>query len=350
MLAVAITALLLMLWGPAGEATAQDEETVIEQTAPPEDPSTAIKESVETIQELAATGYALLPRIGIMLALLVAAGLVGKLTTWILRRGLRVWERGEALAALVRISLYLLAMGAGLSVLAGDARALVGSLGLLGLALSWALQTPIESFTGWLLNSFRGYYRVGDRIEVGEVFGDVFRIDVLTTTVWEAGGPEKAVRGAQPTGAMITFPNWEVLRSNIVNYSRDFPFVWDEVVVSVSNESDIAYTMKVLHDAAQAVIGDKMTEPAAQYQALLKKARLAFDIAEEPLVFVAPAEAWTDCTVRYLVEARARRRWATSLNVALAKEIANPQHAGRIFPAYPRTEIKLRREWDGQST
>ena len=32
---------------------------------------------------------------------------------------------------------------------------------------SLPLQTPIESFTGWLLNSFRGYYRVGDRIEVG---------------------------------------------------------------------------------------------------------------------------------------------------------------------------------------
>jgi small-conductance mechanosensitive channel len=64
---------------------------------------------------------------------------------------------------------------------------------------------------------------VGDRIAVGDVFGDVYRIDVLTTTVWEAGGPGKPVSAAQSTGALITFPNWEVLRSNIINYSRDFP-------------------------------------------------------------------------------------------------------------------------------
>lgn len=55
-------------------------------------------------------------------------------------------------------------------------------------AASWALQTPIESFTGWLLNAFRAYYGVGDRVAVGDVFGDVFSIDILTTTVWEAGG------------------------------------------------------------------------------------------------------------------------------------------------------------------
>jgi small-conductance mechanosensitive channel len=87
---------------------------------------------------------------------------------------------------------------ASLSVLAGDVRAVVGSVGLLGLAASWALQTPIESFTGWLLNSFRGYYRVGDRIAVGDVFGDVYRIDVLTTTVWEAGGPASPCRRRRP--------------------------------------------------------------------------------------------------------------------------------------------------------
>ena len=66
---------------------------------------------------------------------------------------------------------------------------------------------PRGSFTGWLLNSFRGYYQVGDRVAVGDVFGDVYRIDFLTTTVWEAGGADKPVQGAQPTGALVTFPD-----------------------------------------------------------------------------------------------------------------------------------------------
>lgn len=91
------------------------------------------------------------------------------------------------------------------------------------------------------------------RIEVGDVFDDVYRIDVLATTVWESGGPGKAVGGSQPTGALVTFPNREILRSNIINYSRDFPYVWDEVTFAVANESDLDYTIAVLRNAADAV-------------------------------------------------------------------------------------------------
>jgi small-conductance mechanosensitive channel len=137
----------------------------------------------------------------------------------------------------------------------------------------------------------RLYYRVGDRIEVGEVFGDVYKIDVLTTTVWEAGGPGKAVAGAQPTGAMITFPNWEVLRSNIVNYSREFPYVWDEVTIAVANESDVPYTIRVFEDVSRTVVGNGMADAAEQYQGLLLRARLAFDVDDTPRVFVSTADA-----------------------------------------------------------
>lgn len=345
LLAVSITALILLVWGvPA--ASGQEPEPVEEAPLDvPADPIDALTQGVETIRELVLGSYALLPKLLIAAAILLLAALAGKAATWVLRKTLRQWERGEAIAALTRIGLYLLAIAAGLSVIAGDARALLGSIGLVGLALSWALQTPIESFTGWLLNSFRGYYKIGDRIEVGEVFGDVYRIDVLTTTVWEAGGPGKSVAGAQPTGAMITFPNWEVLRSNIVNYSRDFPFVWDEVVVSVTNESDVPFAMSVFEKAAHRVIGERMAGAAAQYQELLQRARIAFDISGEPEVFVTPAESWTDCTIRYLVHARERRRWATALHLALAAEASRPEHAGRIVPAYPRSEVLLRQSW-----
>jgi len=168
----------------------------------------------------------------------------------VVRRVTRGWERANALGVLLSLSIWLLALGIAVSVIAGDIRALIGSIGLVGLALSWALQTPIESFTGWLLNSSRGYYRVGDRIAVGEIFGDVYRIDALTTTVWEYGGPDRAggamVTAEQPTGRLITFPNNEVLAGSIVNYTRDFPYVWDELTVPVGNRSDLDYAMEVL--------------------------------------------------------------------------------------------------------
>ncbi len=362
LLAVSLTALLLLLWGVDPEAAAQEETSALEiegeqeladQDVPLEDvgdPAQAVSQAVDTIWELLLGFYGLFPKLLIAAVLIAVAALASRLARWLLHKLLVRWERTEAIVALAQIAIYLIAIAVALSIIAGDARALVGSIGLVGLALSWALQTPIESFTGWLLNSFQGYYRVGDRIEVGEVFGDVYRIDILTTTVWEAGGPGKAVAGAQPTGAMITFPNWEVLRSNLVNYSRDFPFVWDEVVVSVANESDLAYTRTVLQAVAMRVVGQQMHGPVAQYQQLLARARLAFDIAEEPQVFVsAPDASWTDCTVRYLVDARQRRRWATELHIALSVETAKPEHQGKIIAVYPRTEVVLRRDWAPES-
>ena len=302
-------------------------------------------EITSTFRELGAGFLAFLPRVLIVLALFTAAAVITRLLNALLQRGLGAWERVAAAKALTRLVVFVIAGVAALSVLTGDVRAVIGSVGLLGLAASWALQTPIESFTGWLLNSFRGYYRVGDRIAVGDVFGDVYKIDVLTTTVWEAGGAGKPVSAAQPTGALITFPNWEVLRSNVVNYSRDFPYVWDEVTISVANESDLVYASRVLHQTARRILGESMATAAQQYQALLAEEHLAFDVEELPQVYLSSADSWTDCTIRYLVPVRTRRRWSSTLILEIAVELARPEHAARIISVYPRTEVKVTGRW-----
>jgi len=354
-LAVALTALLLLVWGAPldvpGQAAAQTaalEQSPQEQPVP--DPGAAVDEATGTIRELAYSFYAFLPRLLLVLLLLGIAALVAKLSRALLERVLGAWERAAAVTAVTRLVVFLVAVVASISILAGDVRAVVGSVGLLGLAASWALQTPIESFTGWLLNSFRGYYRVGDRIAVGDVFGDVYRIDILTTTVWEAGGPGKPVTAAQSTGALITFPNWEVLRSNIVNYSRDFPYVWDEVTVGVANESDLGYCAEVLEATARRVLGGQMEEPAQRYEQLLKSERLTFGVDEVPRVYLSTTESWTDCTIRYLVPVRSRRRWSSELILEISRELAKPEHQNRIQSVYPRREVFLRGDLSSSNT
>lgn len=340
--------MLLLMWGisdlPAQDEAGTEMQAAASEVEPaplPNDPEAALHEATATIRDLLAVFYGTLPKLLIAFLLLGIAWLLSRVFHVVVRRVLHGWERAEAVAALGRIVLYLLAVSVALTVIAGDARALVGSVGLVGLALSWALQTPIESFTGWVLNAFRGYYRLGDRIEVGDVFGDVYRIDLLTTTVWEAGGPGKPVAGAQPTGALITFPNWEVLRSNIVNYTRDFPYVWDEITVGVANESDLRHTIQVFERVAKEVVGKSMQEPAAKYRAILERARLAFEVAAEPKVFLSTEETWTNCTIRYIVPVRERRRWSTELIIAIAAESSRPEHQGRIVNAYPRSQVEL---------
>ncbi len=355
-LAVALTAIVLLVWAAAEDvaepptvdasqhAVADGQESAGEsapQSGADIDPHQSLEEATATIRGLVHGSMAVLPKILIALFLLLLAWILAVMVRWGLHKSLSGWERSEAVAALMRVGLFLLAIAAGLSVIAGDATALLGSVGLIGLALSWALQTPIESFTGWFLNAFRGYYRPGDRIEVGDVFGDVYRIDVLTTTVWEAGGPGKTVAGWQPTGALITFPNWEILRSNIINYSRDFPYIWDEVTFAVANESDLAYTVDIALAIAEQTVGHMMREPIANYRDLLERRRLAYDVHDRPQVYLALTDAFTNCTVRYLVPVQQRRRWSTELILAISRELERPEHRGRIVPGYPRTQVDL---------
>jgi small conductance mechanosensitive channel len=357
-LAVALTGILLLLWGsgslPAQQAggvppapPAMDTAPAGAATTAPITPDTVAAEAARSIEEARSTVRELifgftsaLPKAAVAILVLFLAALLAAVLKPALRRVLGSWARGDAMAALAAVLLWLLAIGVALSILAGDARALIGSVGLFGLALSWALQAPIESFSGWLLNSFRGYYRVGDRIEVGEVFGDVFRIDFLTTTVWEAGGPGSRVAGAQATGSLITFPNSEVLRANIVNFTRDFPFLWDEVTVTLAVESDLDYALDVLGRAARAEIGNEMAEPARVYAELLQRRGLDGEVSEKPQLFVSNAESWVDVTVRYLVPARARRVWRHRMTLALHRAAADPVHGDRMLPGFPRTEFR----------
>jgi small-conductance mechanosensitive channel len=375
LLAVAITGMVLMLWGVPAVAPAQEptpSPTAAQQNAGApigtgaigldsasaaamreaadsahadsiaRDPARSVAEATGTVRQLMVRFTGMLPKILFALVLVVLAALLVRAVRFVLRRLLGRWERADAVTAMAGVVIWLLAIGVALSVVMGDARALVGSVGLLGLALSWALQSPIESFAGWLLNSFKGYYRIGDRIAVGDVFGDVYRVDVLNTTVWEAGGPDKSVQGAQPTGALITFPNSEVLRSNITNYTRQFPYVWDEVAIGVANESDIPYAVEVVAQTARRIVGEHMRAPIERYRSLLVGEGLAYDVADEPQVYVSATDSWTNLTVRYLVGARERRAWSSRLTLEINAEIGKDEHAGRILPSYP-----VRRIYDG---
>lgn len=368
-LAVAITGFIMMLFTPGeaglAQSTTQEElpdtmvaadELVAEEdslaaleamaadtiTAPSSKESAG--EAIGAIQNLWNSFFYNLPKMLIALGILVLAWLFSKALKWLLLKTLSRWSSSHnAIISLAMIAVWLLAVGIAISVVAGDIRALVGSLGLIGLALSWSLQTPIESFTGWLMNSFQRYYRVGDRIRVGDVFGDVYRIDFLTTTVWEIGGAFQGgnVQAEQPTGRLVTFPNNEILTGTVINVTRDFPFVWDELAIAVANESDIQQAINVLEGVAKELLGNYMREPAQQYSVLLKKAGLDFHISEKPQVFISLEDSWTNIIIRYLVGAREGRKWKSELTLRCMQELNKPEYTGLIIPVYPRQQVQF---------
>lgn len=344
-LTVAVTAFLLLF---VNEGDAQPTEPgvpaaqVLENQ--PEDASVAAaaEEAVGSVRAVWSGFRRSLPKLAVAIGALAVGWAGARFARWLVFHATKGWARSQALSALAGIAVWLVAIGLSASVIVGDLRALVGSLGLIGLALSWALQTPIESFTGWLLNSFQGYYRAGDRVTVSEVFGDVVKIDFLTTTVWEIGSPQRPgfVHAEQPTGRVLTFPNSEVLTGTIVNLTRDFPYVWDELPVVVANESDLRHAMAVIGRTADDLIAAHMKAPAEAYRLILADAGLQEPIATAPQVFAAPMESWTELSVRYLVPARERRKWKSELAVRISEALARPENSSRVLPAYPRRQIQ----------
>ena len=353
-LAVAVTGFILLLF--SGSNLSSMEEQVMKNqtdsteittqaivTEPGTKPEKAADEAIGALQNMWNSFTFNYPKILIAIACLVLAWLLTWLIKFILRRSFRRLKSIDGITTLVAIVIWALAIGVVFSVVAGDIRALIGSFGLIGLALSWALQTPIESFTGWLLNTFRRYYKVGDRIRVGDVFGDVYRIDFLSTTVWEIGSPYQPgfVSAEQPTGRLVTFPNNEILTGTVINLTGDFPFVWDELDVMIANESDVPFAIKVLEKTASDILGNYMHEPAKRYSAILHKAGLDDEVPEKPQVFVASSDSGTDIIIRYLVGARERRKWKSYLLLKISEEINKPGYKSKIIMVYPRQQIQL---------
>jgi len=277
-----------------------------------------------------------LPKILIALLLFVLAQVLIHLLKPLISKLLGRLERRHAILATFSLVVNLVAVLAALSVLVGSVSTFITSLGLLGLGITWALQTPILCFTGWILINLRGYYRIGDRIKVNDTYGDVTQIDFLTTTVWEYGSTWFTAE--QPSGRLITIPNSLVLQTSIYNYTRDFAFVWDELIVSMAYESDLSHTKETVLKVARQVLGDSMVKPIRQYREILKRSNLDYRISEEPEIFMTFADSWINLHLRYLVPAREKRGIKTAISEHVFNEFEKVENTERIKPVYPRIQ------------
>jgi small-conductance mechanosensitive channel len=320
-------------------AAEQEEEDPLEDA----DLAQTADQALDSVKGMLRGFLRLLPRLLVAIGVVFIFWALMKGVNFIVRRALGHWERTEGITTLVAMVFWFAGIGLALSILAGDIRALIGSLGLVGLALSWALQSPIESGTGWLLNKFKGYYRVGDRIVVANVFGDVYKIDFINTTLWEVGDPFGAgfVSAEQPTGRLVTFPNSEILNGTVVNLTSDYPYVWDELSNQVGNESDMSYALEVIGRVANELLGEQMKGPATEYGRILRKAGLEQSVSDKPQLFLASMDSWTDVVVRYLVPARERRKWKSDLLLRITEELNKPEHQEKIIGVYPRQQVQM---------
>jgi small-conductance mechanosensitive channel len=175
------------------------------------------------------------------------------------------------------------------------------SLGVVGIAVSLALQQPLLNLLGWVYIAAKGPYGVGDRVAIEGSKGDVLEIDFLTTTLREVNG--ELVTSHQPSGRLITVPNSAVLSAHVVNYSdAQFPYVWNEVAIQLAYETDLDFAADLAREAVDDYVGDEMARAVRQFRALLTETDVDREVAERPTVNVRQAESWVELRVRYVTE------------------------------------------------
>lgn len=192
------------------------------------------------------------------------------------------------------------------------------ALGVAGAGVAFALQEVIASFAGWFAVTFAGFYKPGDRVQLGGIKGDVIDVSFLRTTVMEVG---EWVKGDLYTGRVVRIANSFVFKEPVFNYSGDFPFLWDEITVPVKYGGDHHLTRKILLEVATEVGGEFSNGASVAWQEFSKEYLLEEAITD-PMVSLIANDNWMEFTVRYVVSFKRRRITKDALFTRILDEFA----------------------------
>jgi len=184
------------------------------------------------------------------------------------------------------------------------------SIGLVSAALVYVLGEPLLSFVGWMVIVTMRLYKLGDRIEVSNTRGYVVGITPLNTTIREFGG---SLAGDIHTGRYVTIPNSQAVRGNIFNATKDTPFVWDQLTITVPYQSDAKAAESILLDAAEEIVGPMMRQSTARIRNKYEFEDLREYVTEEPTVLWNVRDAGVDLTLVYFCPVFERSRYRTQL-------------------------------------
>ncbi len=191
------------------------------------------------------------------------------------------------------------------------------AFGVAGAGVAFALQEVIASAAGWVAVSFGGFYRVGDRVQLGGIKGDVIDIGMLRTTIMQIG---EWVNGDQYNGRIVRVSNSFVFKEPVFNYSGEFPFLWDELMVPIKYGSDYRLARELIGRVGEEVVGDYARAAEQAWEPITRR-YLIEKASVLPTVTMMANQNWIEFTLRYVVDYKARRATKDRLFVRILEEI-----------------------------
>lgn len=268
---------------------------------------------------------------GVKLLLTVVLVLILLAVRWVLRGLSRLLQRGSGSEDLrfwtrqgINLGFSLLLLLGFLSIWFDDPTRLATGIGLITAGLAFALQKVITAVAGYFVILRGDTFSVGDRITMGGVRGDVIQLGFIKTTIMEMGQPPAVqtadpaqwVKSRQYTGRVVTVTNDKVFDEAIYNYTRDFPYLWEEFTLPIAYADDRHRAEQILLAAAHrhGVPRDEMTRDAVE---VMQRKYFVRDVDLEPAVYWRITDNWLELSVRFLTGVYGVR----GLKDAMAREV-----------------------------
>lgn len=226
-----------------------------------------------------------------------------------------------ALAALFVIAIWV------------DGLSQVGTfLGLVSAGVAIALRDVLVDIAGWLILVTKPPFEVGDRIQIGDHSGDVVDISVLHFHLLEIGN---WVDSDQSTGRLVQVPNAKILTDPIANYTSEFPFLWHEIPVVLTFESDWRKAKTILLEMVSETSAE-MSDRAAEFLRKRPSRMLISYPIVTATVYTSVLDHGICLSMRFLTDPRRRRTFDQTLWEGVLDMLA---HEPEIQLAYPTQRL-----------
>ncbi|HEU4629677.1 MAG TPA: mechanosensitive ion channel domain-containing protein [Gemmatimonadaceae bacterium] len=198
-------------------------------------------------------------------------------------------------------------------------------LGLVTAGVAVALQRVVTAFAAYLIILRGRVFTIGDRITIGGVRGDVVQLGFMQTTVMEMGEPP-SVQAADPavwvaarqyTGRIVRVTNDKIFDSPVYNYTREFPYLWEELHLPVKYEADRARAEQILLEVARRHTTPIVEQARDDLRHLRRRFYLPEHVDLTPGVYFRLTDNWLELTVRFL----AREHGVRVLKDAMSRDI-----------------------------
>ena len=201
-------------------------------------------------------------------------------------------------------------------------------LGLVSAGIAIALKDPLANLAGWLFIIWRRPFTVGDRVQLGEYRGDVIDLRAFQFTLMEIGN---WVDADQSTGRVIRIPNGKIFTEMMANYSKGFEYIWNEIGVLVTFESNWRKAKEILTKIAHEH-AEHLTEEAQRKVRSASQKLMIFYTKLTPTVYTSVKDSGVMLTIRYLTEPRRRRGSSHAIWESILDEFAKCDDIDFAYP------------------